>query len=60
MWFRGLYPYRIWVPFITLFPNNVFLSLLHEGPTQVWRDAGWDLKSRRDAGYKGNKKRDAG
>ena len=25
MWFRGLYSYRQWVRFITLFPNNVFL-----------------------------------
>ena len=29
MWFRGLYSYRQWVHFITLFPNNVFLLLLH-------------------------------
>ena len=29
MWFRGLYSYRQWVRFITLFPNNVFLLLLH-------------------------------
>ena len=25
MWFRGLYFYRQWVRFITLFPNIVFL-----------------------------------
>ena len=29
MRFRGLYSYRQWVRFITLFPNNVFLLLLH-------------------------------
>ena len=28
MWFRGVYSYRQWVRFITLFPNNVFLLLL--------------------------------
>ena len=26
----------------------------YEGPTQVWRDTGWGLKSKRDAGFKGN------
>ena len=35
MWFRGLYSYRQWVPFITLFPNNVFLLLLHV--ERVWK-----------------------
>ena len=29
MWFHGLYSYQQWVRFITLFPNNVFLLLLH-------------------------------
>ena len=29
MWFHGLYSYLQWVRFITLFPNNVFLLLLH-------------------------------
>ena len=29
MWFCGLYSYRLWVRFITLFPSNVFLLLLH-------------------------------
>ena len=29
MWFRGLYSFRQWVRFITFFPNNVFLLLLH-------------------------------
>ena len=29
MWFCGLYSYRQWVRFITLFPNNVFLLFLH-------------------------------
>ena len=28
MWFCGLYSYRRWIRFITLFPNNVFLLLL--------------------------------
>ena len=28
MWFRGLYPYRQWLRFITVSPNNVFLLLL--------------------------------
>ena len=46
MWFCGLYSYRQWVHFITLFPNNVFLLLLHvervckssvEGtPRKIW------------------------
>ena len=29
MWFCGLCPYRQWVRLITLFPNNVFLLVLH-------------------------------
>ena len=32
MWFHGLYSYRQWAYFITLFPNNVFLLLLQYRP----------------------------
>ena len=41
MWFCGLYSYRQWVRFITLFPNNVFLLLLHVERVckSFWKDS---------------------